>query len=325
MKRSLFPFLLLVISTFSLAQLPVGWQESFGGSSTDKGYLIAGQTYSTDGVNPPAPTANAGTDQMNCGTLTTNLEGNDPESGLGVWSQINGTGTITFGDANTYNTTATASVYGAYVLQWTITSGIEVSSDEIVIILNEDPVDVSAGADQVVYGILSTSLEGISHTYQPGSDHSGSTMQWSFVSGPDANPVFSDNTSPTSNVSVTQQGTYVFRLTETNGTRSQMDEVAIAFSSEKSNNIFVQLTDVIQQELNNINIYPNPTEDLITIETGKIEQYKLEITSITGQLVIQEEVTDPVYPVDVSSFTNGIYFIKIRVEDQVTIKTIIKK
>ncbi len=40
---------------------------------------------------------------------------------------------------------------------------------------------------------------------------------WSYVSGPDNTPTFSDATLPTSDVTVDLYGTYVFRWTETNG------------------------------------------------------------------------------------------------------------
>ncbi len=418
------------------------------------GKICAGpDTQFTITVNQAAPSADAGPDQTGCGTLTTTLEGNDPEFGTGAWSQASGPGTISFGDSTSYNTAVTTTTYGHHVLRWTITSGAETSSDELEIILNEDPVDVSAGLDQEVCSLLSANLAGISHTYQSGSDPAGIIMQWTYVSGPDTDPVFSDDTSPSSMVTVSQQGIYVFRLTEINGTCSQADDVAVGFnelpdanagsdhevcfgetvtlsasggiqyswdngvengvpfiptstkeyivvvtdengcsdqdqvlveikpvpqtptiifnadtlfsdaevgnqwyvdgvliagdtatffrptitgtyytivredgcSSEKSNNIFVQLTNIIQSELNDIKIFPNPTEDFIKIETGNMGRYNLEITALTGQLILQEEVADPVYSVNLSEFTNGLYFVTIRVKDHLTIRKIIKQ
>jgi hypothetical protein len=161
-------------------------------------------------VNPSVPEADAGPDQDNCATLATNLEGNDPMVGTGTWTQVSGLGTVVFGDFNQNNTSVTSPIYGTYVLRWTITFGGITTQDDLTIIFREDPVGASAGADQLVCGVLTTTLEGIAHTYQTNSEHTGSTMQWDYVSGPDNNPVFSDNTLPASEIMVTLQGSYVW-------------------------------------------------------------------------------------------------------------------
>ncbi|MBN1597500.1 MAG: LamG domain-containing protein, partial [Bacteroidales bacterium] len=65
-----------------------------------------------------AEAAAAGTDQDICGSLAATLAGNDPTIGTGTWSQQSGPGTVTFDNENVFNTTATASAYGTYVLEW---------------------------------------------------------------------------------------------------------------------------------------------------------------------------------------------------------------
>jgi len=73
--------------------------------------------------------------------------------------------------------------------------------------------------------VLSTTLTGTAHTYQAGSEHAGSTRTWLYVSGPDAAPVFSDASSPSSDVTITLYGTYLFEWVETNGTCERRDTV----------------------------------------------------------------------------------------------------
>ena len=62
----------------------------------------------------------------------------------------------------------------------------------------------------------------------------------------------------------------------------------------------------------------------ILIETENLGRYILEITASTGQLMRQEVVSDPVYSVNLSQMTNGIYFITIKTEDFVKTERIIK-
>lgn len=180
-------------------------------------------------VNPSVSDAAAGVDQDTCGTLTTYLDGNIPSIGIGIWSQVTGPGTVVFGDENGYNSSVTCTLYGSYVLRWTINLDGQTSSDEVEIIFREDPRETSAGADQELCGMLITTLEAMPHTYQSGSEHPGSTTLWNYVSGADSNPVFSNATSPTSIVTVSMYGTYVFRWTETNGGCATSDDVEIRF------------------------------------------------------------------------------------------------
>ena len=73
-----------------------------------------------------------------------------------------------------------------------------------------------------------------------------------------------------------------------------------------------------------IRLYPNPAQDIVTIETGKSEQCTIEITSINGQLVYRIRMNETKLKIDLSSFQKGVYFITIRSKDFVTTRKIIK-
>ena len=66
---------------------------------------------------------------------------------------------------------------------------------------------------------------------------------------------------------------------------------------------------------NSFKIYPNPTNDHITIDNGNIANltgYQLKITNSLGQQVFQSSITQQQFYIDLSSWTgNGIYFVYI--------------
>src|SRR5207247_2156441 len=104
-----------------------------------------------------APTvATAGIDQEVCGLAAT-LAGNTDAVGAGVWSKFSGPGTVTFSDATLHNATATASAAGVYVLRWTISNGVCLSSsDDVQVTYDSAPTVATAGIDQEVCGLVAT-------------------------------------------------------------------------------------------------------------------------------------------------------------------------
>ncbi len=75
---------------------------------------------------------------------------------------------------------------------------------------------------------------------------------------------------------------------------------------------------------NNINIYPNPTTDLLNFDiTGNILLDKVEIYDTIGKRVLSSQINNN--SVDVSELTAGVYFVKIYSGENQTTKKIIKK
>ena len=71
-------------------------------------------------------------------------------------------------------------------------------------------------------------------------------------------------------------------------------------------------------------IYPNPANDLITIETKISGPYSIELNSVNGQLIYNSITEGTTHQIDFSSFQKGVYLITIRSEDFVTTRKIIK-
>ena len=120
-------------------------------------------------------TADAGGDQLFLdNTISTNLEGNTPQMGEGLWSIQSGQGGA-FDDPADPTTGFTGQQCETYVLRWTISTPCHTSWDEVEIEFNSTPTVANAGPDQYYVQGTSTTLEG--NTPENGLGY------WSIVSG----------------------------------------------------------------------------------------------------------------------------------------------
>ncbi|MEZ5428820.1 MAG: peptidoglycan DD-metalloendopeptidase family protein [Pyrinomonadaceae bacterium] len=96
------------------------------------------------GVTNQPPTVNAGTDQTVTLPASAVLNGTASDDGLPnppatlttAWSKVSGPGTVTFGNANSLNTTADFPMAGIYVLRLTASDGTLISTDDITVVAN---------------------------------------------------------------------------------------------------------------------------------------------------------------------------------------------
>jgi Secretion system C-terminal sorting domain/FG-GAP repeat len=71
-----------------------------------------------------------------------------------------------------------------------------------------------------------------------------------------------------------------------------------------------------------IAIYPNPTGGLITVECEEMES--LEILDITGKVVCENAALyKGILNIDISAFSKGVYFVRVRTEDGVAVERIV--
>ena len=89
-------------------------------------------------VNPP-PVVNAGADQTVQLPGSASLDGTVTDDGLTLltttWSVLSGPGTVTFGNPNSVDTTATFSAAGTYVLRLTANDTVNTVSDDVTIVV----------------------------------------------------------------------------------------------------------------------------------------------------------------------------------------------
>lgn len=65
-------------------------------------------------------------------------------------------------------------------------------------------------------------------------------------------------------------------------------------------------------ELKNLQVYPNPTSGELSIELNNGSEKKVEVLDLTGRAIYRTKSTDAVTKLNLQSFNNGIYFIRIQ-------------
>jgi len=187
----------------------------------------------TTGGNQP-PSVSAGSDQTITLPAGASLDGTVTDDGgpaplATTWSQISGPGTATFADASAVDTSATFPQAGTYGLRLTAFDGELTSVDELIVTVNpaagNQPPLVSAGVDQTVTLPAVANLDGtVSDDGLPAPP--ALTTTWSMTSGPGA-VTFGNASLVDTTATFSQAGTYVLRLTASDGVFSPFDELTV--------------------------------------------------------------------------------------------------
>jgi hypothetical protein len=75
-----------------------------------------------------------------------------------------------------------------------------------------------------------------------------------------------------------------------------------------------------------VNLYPNPSNDLINISFGKDQLSKLELYDLTGKLIFNRNLNTNAYALDIANYPSGIYIVKLFNENNESVnKRVIKK
>lgn len=73
------------------------------------------------------------------------------------------------------------------------------------------------------------------------------------------------------------------------------------------------------------NIYPNPTNHLLTIESNNSTEKQIRIVEATGLVIWEGTTNSATMQLDVSNWNNGVYFIQLISNQDTAIKSFIKK
>ena len=190
------------------------------------------------------PVVNAGQNQtLQHPTNTANLSGTANDDGLPdppaayttTWSKASGPGTVSFGNVNALNTTASFSEFGTYVLRLEASDGQLSASDLVTIIYKENsPPVVNAGIDRTV-GILDlTNLDGTVTDDGLPNPPAAVTTLWTQESGPGTATFGNANIIDTT-VEFSELGIYVLRLTANDSQLESYDEVTITVTDGSLN------------------------------------------------------------------------------------------
>lgn len=163
------------------------------------------------------PVANAGDSDSICGLTTTIAALPSIENSQGMWTAISNSDEIEVLSSNTPISNVNAASYKSFLLQWTEDNAGCVDHDTILLGFFEQPT-VSAGANDDTCGLQ----------YQLNAIRSvdGAEFVWQALS---KNAVFIDSTSATTNVTLSQSGTYSFICREMNVLCIHTDTTDIAF------------------------------------------------------------------------------------------------
>jgi Leucine-rich repeat (LRR) protein len=77
------------------------------------------------------------------------------------------------------------------------------------------------------------------------------------------------------------------------------------------------------KEISKINIYPNPSDDIINIEIESPINATIEIYNVSGRLVFSKKLNSKKERIDISGLSKGMYFVKVRQEQNVRIDKLI--
>ncbi|MHA3789177.1 PKD domain-containing protein [Flavobacterium hauense] len=183
---------------------------------------------------PPTQAA-AGPDQQLCAATQTNLAAVPLTEGLGTWTQTSGPNTANIASPNAPNTTVFGLVTGTYEFTWTATTqnndGCS-SFDTMQVVIVQQPVTADAGPNQVIAQFTPVVMAATAPTVGVGT--------WTQLSGP-TTASFVNVNSPTTQVSGTAAGTYVFQWQISNGICSTASDV-----------VSVQILSLADLELTNL-------------------------------------------------------------------------
>jgi hypothetical protein len=189
-----------------------------------------------------APSVGAGANQTITLPASANLSGAATDDGLPTgsvltttWSSVSAPGAVTFGNVKALSTTASFSTSGSYVLRLTATDGDLSSFSDVTITVNpamptNQPPSVSAGSAQTITLPASANLSG---TASDDGLPAGSslTTTWSQVSGP-GTVAFANVNALNTTAGFSTAGSYVLRLTASDGSLSSTSDVAITVNPE---------------------------------------------------------------------------------------------
>ncbi|ESU29887.1 glycosyl hydrolase [Flavobacterium limnosediminis JC2902] len=80
-------------------------------------------------------------------------------------------------------------------------------------------------------------------------------------------------------------------------------------------------------ELNNVSVYPNPSNGLFTLALGTFIPETITVYDLSGKIILTDEnvtISNSDYSLNLSSAASGIYFVKIASENQSVVKRVIK-
>ena len=94
-------------------------------------------------------------------------------------------------------------------------------------------------------------------------------------------------------------------------------------TTTKESSVVVLVEDCIglEEELNVINVYPNPAKDVVSVTLNKEASWML--MNISGQIVKKSDKSSLDFEIDLKDVNSGLYFLNIIVDDNRIVRKIV--
>ena len=278
-----------------------------------------GNTYTWTSTSLVAPTTTvnpvvnasfnfSGTNQFGCVsstavavTVNTNTLGVTPNSAVCLGNQVvltaNNAVTYTWSTGNNFQTTyVTPLTNTTYVATGTDIHSCQISNTVNITVEQKPNVTASADKSTICKG-ESTNLNAAGATSYTWSGSTGTGAQ--VTVNPPVDVVYS----------------YTVTGTSANGCTNT---AVVAVTVSKCTGL-----NTLNGELSSVNIYPNPASSDVTVELTNGVQNTIEITDLTGRLIMSTITKEQSVKVDLNKFPNGVYYFKVSSADHVeTIKVV---
>ena len=105
------------------------------------------------------------------------------------------------------------------------------------------------------------------------------------------------------------------------------NEKEVSFGNNNASVFFVNgftTTSTVDPELSaKVNVFPNPTTDVLNIDLGELQGESLELYNVLGQMVVYEENINENHQLSLDAFEKGIYLLKIQTDQGLVSKRVI--
>lgn len=125
----------------------------------------------------------------------------------------------------------------------------------------------------------------------------GATYQW-YLNG---NPIVAPNPTDPS-ITITADGEYSVEVTTTDGCTGTAS--------------YTSTLDIEDISSNDVYLFPNPAQEVVTIKFGTASSTEITITDQTGRVVFVETFTENEAKLNVESLANGVYNVIVTNENQ---------
>ena len=74
-----------------------------------------------------------------------------------------------------------------------------------------------------------------------------------------------------------------------------------------------------------INIYPNPFNDELSVQTKGNREYSVELITISGSTIYQSKIKGDFHRINLRELSSGIYFVRVQSEDFISVRKVLKE